>query len=280
MRVFYENTQGEKHELTSGALRIVSINGADPYTSITTIDNAYSAGSTYIKERIGQRSITMQIAVSGAGPDEARDFIRRLFRFGEEGTLSFIYEYDYKITERTIKCRVEKIPYTIKERPDTMQVSLLCTDPFFKGESSEHLIAGIIPMWEFPFELPPEGEYFEFSSVQPTGAADIINNGDVEAGCVISVLINSSTDNIQITNRTTGKYFRLNYGFSEGDRVVIDSRLNCKSAVLNGQEDILYCMDTSSSFIVIVPGVNRISYDGELMKASVEAVFEENYMGI
>ncbi len=282
MKIHYINHFNEKITLTDSEFHTLSVNGVTPFTAIKSRENAFSAGADYISEHIMQRNITL-VVYSEGDIDEAREKLCRVFRTGGEGTLYFDYGNG---STRTIKCRPESMPAPLKERPGTMQISLLCLDPFFEDARSTSVqVCGERGLWEFDWEFT---DNFEFGTIKEDESTLVVNDGAYPAGCIIKINIRTGTvEGLKITNHDTNEYIALSGAYTVGDQITIDTRSKHKSVTLLSSgsivpRNIISRFIWGSSFFELPSGNSRISArsDNGISGIDVNIYFSERYESI
>ena len=99
----------------------------------------------------------------------------------------------------------------------------------------------------------------EFSRIVLEDEEDLINDGDVEIGLIITLKARGTLDTPIIYNTETNEYFRLNITMDEGDEVYINTKPKQKTVELtsNGAvTNIIGQLASGSTWLTLVPGDN------------------------
>lgn len=257
-----ENERGEQLELTHNEnYDVVEIIGLNPPTAaINTANVAGYDGARFNSSRVEQRNIVITLNIRY--PIEANRLA--LYKYFRVKRYIKIY---YKNGSRDVYIEgyVESFENNLFGMTQQPQISIICPNPFWKSIKETYVdFSNLSALFEFPFSISSSG--IEFSRINKVTTA-YINAGDVETGAIIRFYATSNQIlNPIFYNRTTGKYFGLNFDMHEGDVIIINSQQGEKSAALlrNGQTtNILSSRQSGSSWITFEPGENEISYSAD-----------------
>lgn len=257
-----ENERGEQLELTHNEnYDVVEIIGLNPPTAaINTANVAGYDGARFNSSRVEQRNIVITLNIRY--PIEANRLA--LYKYFRVKRYIKIY---YKNGSRDVYIEgyVESFENNLFGMTQQPQISIICPNPFWKSIKETYVdFSNLSALFEFPFSISSSG--IEFSRINKVTTA-YINAGDVEIGAIIRFYATSNQIlNPIFYNRTTGKYFGLNFDMHEGDVIIINSQQGEKSAALlrNGQTtNILSSRQSGSSWITFEPGENEISYSAD-----------------
>lgn len=257
-----ENEQGEQLELTHNenydVLEVIGLN--PPTAAINTAIVAGFDGSRFNSARIEQRNIVITLNIRY--PIEANRLI--LYKYFRVKRYVKIY---YKNGSRDvfIEGYVENFENNIFTQLQRPQISIICPNPFWKSTTDINVeFSNMTALFEFPFSIPSEG--IEFSSINKI-TTTYINIGDVATGAIIKFYANSDQIlNPIFYNRTTGKYFGLNFDMYDGDVITVNTQQGEKSVTLLRDgitTNILSNRQTGSTWITFEPGENEISYGAD-----------------
>lgn len=244
-------------------IQIYDIKGLGPVTAqINSTAKGQGAGSTFSSSSIGNRNVVFGIQLHGNDIETSRrtvyqyfpigDFVRLIFRSGNDFWLLYGY--------------VESVTPEIFTKVPSMQVSVVCVDPFFRRHPNSNSI-----------EVSPlaGGSMISYQGTVDTGV-DIeiqIKPGDVPSGF----------GNIFITQQTPGKpnrsfgledfdINRLTQGkLSPGDLIKISTSVGKKKATLtrNGvnynilpalKDELGYFLNTSTWPLLQVRRFSTFTY--------------------
>ena len=211
-------------------INVRSIEGIGPpkgnvnYTEITSGD-----GGVYNSSRASARNITMELGpMVTPSVEENRHKIYKYFVLNKQVTLTFTT--DQRICQ--IVGYVEKVEPDIFSEDETIDVSIVCPDPYFYSVDAEIgsvNFSGVVDTFEFPFENPIESgksvlSVFPMSlaasarSAQTIKLSDILITGIVDPdGYFITSYGSYSVATIDITDaqtvtveRTGSMYYTVN----------------------------------------------------------------------
>lgn len=138
--------------------------------------------------------------------------------------------------------------------------------PFWTSqEEIESLVSYIEPLWVLPFAIPTEGMVFSVN--QPT-ASTLIVNEDLPVGCRITFTANGgSITNPGIICAETQEQMVIDTPLSDGDRIVIDTRLGHRKIIgynsLGQSYNGMKFLTASSDWITLQTGLNTFSFFAE-----------------
>ena len=172
-------------------------------------------------------------------------------------------------------------------RPGTMQVSLLCGDPYFIKDGALTLICGDNAMWEFDDWELSEEDAFEFGKLSSGSSAFISNDGETDAGCIIRAEVKSSVNGIKIVQASSKEYIALKGTFSAGEIITIDTRSRRKAIKLSSvtsdtETDIMSRLIWGSTFFSIPRGGCQVyaALDNGSDALNITIRFDERYRGV
>ena len=126
---------------------------------------------------------------------------------------------------------------------ETVQISIICPNPYFKNVS----------------EIVNSG-------LEETTTIIILNNGDVTTGMDISINFTGDITNPVIRNAVTGEFYRLNRSFISGDKVTINTRNVEKSVILTQSDvniNIINAVDAASVWLQLQHGNNELHFNAD-----------------
>lgn len=278
MKIWYEGSDGNAVDLWRGNIRAVKIYGAMHESDIAAAENSFGDGGVFSGERAAVRTLRLIVRLCG-GQAAARSKLRGIFRGG-------ILHFSDGGIQRKISCRHVKTEYGISKLSDRAEVTFLCAEPFFLDENTAAAAAGgIVCLWEFPWELP-EAKEFEFSAVNESPCAEIMNTGEVPCGFTAVIYVQRDINGIKIEEPVSGKYISVKMDIPAGSRVYVDTRGGGKSVILyqtseNIPLDITSAAEYGSEFFSLRCGMNRVYfYDSDGGRIDAEISCQGLYGGI
>lgn len=267
MKLTYENEYGEVLDLSRGNIRAVKADGLCLKSELKTVESADLIGSAYVTGHIGCRRISLLLYAFGSY-EKLSPVIFSAFRVLKNGVLTVLYD-DGKVRKTT--CITESIDYPLIKGCGKAVVTLLCPSPYFEDTKWEDVqLCGENELIEFDgFELPEE-DILELSSINDRYSAALINHGDTDIGCIITVSASRRAGGIKIINPDTKQQLAINYPVYAGAVLVFDTRSGHKSITIRNSSsvdgdaaDITPYIKWGSEFIRLSPGRNRLYISAE-----------------
>lgn len=256
-----ENTKNKILELTQNEseYQVVSIEGLNPPNAqINTSKIAGLDGSKFNSSSLNERNLVITIKLNG-NIEQNRINFYSFFRSKE--WIKFYYKNDSR--EVYIEGYVESVACGLFTNNETMQISILCPNPYFKG--MDEIIDDIsksIAAFEFPFAIDVT-DPIEFSTIDTSKITRVDNDSESETGVIIDIDVLGNCNKIQLNNISTGEIFTLNYEFLESDKITIDTNKGSKSVSLirNATKINLFgALVKNSTFFQLNIGDNYFSY--------------------
>ena len=276
-----ENQYGKTLNLTQNPnYDVLKIDGLTPPDALLIMNEISNFdGSIYNGSRLSNRNIVITIKPNFP-VERNRLAIYEYFRIKSQVKFSFkndardVYIYGY----------VESIDGDLFEFNQTLQISIICNDPYFKESSVTTLdFISVESLFEFPFSISEEG--IEFSRIIIT-SQHVVNGSNFDNGLIIEM--HALADNIvnpMFYNLTTNTFLGLNYVLNAGDTVVINTNKGHKSVILirDGQKiNLINYLKPFSAWIQIIAGDNELSYssDSGADELSVNVTYENKFEGV
>ena len=259
-RLKIENQNGDILNLTeNNAYDVLKVEGLNPpsaslnYSEISNYD-----GSIYNSGRLENRNIVLTIKIHNPA-EENRINLYKYFQMKKQ--VRIYYENNTRAVY--IDGRIETFECDYFSINETVQISIICNDPYWKEEHKTEIeFSRVISLFEFPMDIPPEG--IEFSRIE-TLLSTFINNSEIETGVTIEFRANTNHIlNPKFINRTTQEFFKVIFDMNKSDVIRINTRRGNKSVTLirNGIEtNIINNMVRGSSWIQLAPSTNELSYE-------------------
>ena len=228
--------------------------------------------------RIGVRNIVIYLELR-RNVEENKALLYKLFRKKKEGTLY------YKSAQRDvyIKGYVEDITPDQYSNPVTVQIVVVCFDPYFlDAQAIVTDIARNVPKLHFKLAMTaprPFGVYSE--NLTQT----MINRGDEALGMLIHIYASDRAEIPKIYNNETGEFFELGIELFAGDEIVINTKQGEHAVTLirAAQEfNIFVAITRGSSWLQLEVGSNTFgataSSGGDALRFTLTTV--ERYEGV
>lgn len=271
-----ENTNGEIFELTHdfGNYYVTDVSGlTPPATTINTAKAGIIDGTFFNSASVEERNIVISLTING----DIEANRQKLYRIFPRKTACTVY---FKNANRDVKIQgyVETIEADLFSKREKAQISIICPRPYFEDLATIYAeLTATLAMFEFPFAIE-EDHPIPFSEATDYPIAEIVNEGDAEAGCIISIEVNDTIQGIKIINTSTQQFFYLDSAFVDHDKITI-STISGQMGVTRERggtkTNILNYVGANSTWLRLAPGVNYFTYtidDGDT--EDVEITFE------
>jgi hypothetical protein len=271
-----ENTNGEIFELTHDFSNyyVTDVSGlTPPATTINTAKAGIIDGTFFNSASVEERNIVISLTING----DIEANRQKLYRIFPRKTACTVY---FKNANRDVKIQgyVETIESDLFSKREKAQISIICPRPYFEDLATIYAeLTATLAMFEFPFAIE-EDNPIPFSEATDYPIAEIMNEGDAEAGCIISIEVNDTIQGIKIINTSTQQFFYLDSAFVDHDKITI-STISGQMGVTRerggAKTNILNYVGANSTWLRLAPGVNYFTYtidDGDT--EDVEITFE------
>lgn len=258
---------------------LIDIKGLSPEGKINTATNAGYDGSTFVSDEIPERTIDMVLGFRCDDAEEAKERLYSIFAPKSKGTL--VYESDVK--KRKIEYIAQKVDTCISEYPMKIQISLLCTNPFFSEASAKNkIMSAVEPLFRFPFTFNGP---FKFSERMTSVIENFINDSIYDVWPIIELKAISALTNPSIMNINTYEKMKVNISLSAGEKIRIDTRMDKKTISKisgNGEVNCFNYMDKDFQFFKLYVGDNYLKYDADTNAAGLQTTvsWENLYGGV
>lgn len=180
--------------------------------SLTQAKGINQTGATIQGRNIQPRPVNVTGYLVGDNQQQHKDDLLAVIRPDLGGKL---YADDYYLNVYpTATPSIES-----KRNGAQFQFSLLAAYPYWcKDDSAEAVLAGITPMFKFPWNI---SSAYQFGKLTETQFFNVINRGQVPVPFTATVLASGEVVNPKITNAITGKYLRIKKTMESGERIVV-----------------------------------------------------------
>lgn len=278
-----KNARGDMLNLSQNnnyqVLKVEGLNPPPANVNLTELSGMDGSKKNFAK--IPSRNLVIYIKVLPPVEDNRLN-LYRYFRTGQDCTIYFANNSRDVFIEGTI----ETIECPLFENNQTMQISILCPQPYFSAV--DYFIAeisNIVAMFEFPFSIEESGQ--EFSTYDNNRVTNVYNQGDVEIGFLIRIYAKNTLSNPTIWNSNTRDYFKVNITLSQYDVLEICTIKGQRSLKVkrNGEsnyENIINLKADGSTWLTLLPGCNTFTYTTSVgdENAQVEFIAYDLYQGV
>ena len=235
-----QNAAGNTLQLTQNKnYAVTGVQGLTPVAAnINTSTAGINDGVLYNSARLGYRNIVITLYLTN---DIEKNRIK-LYDFFQTKQFCTLY-FSNDSRNVSISGYVETFECDLFSVSETVQISIICPNPYFKNVS----------------EIVNSG-------LEETTTIIILNNGDVTTGMDISINFTGDITNPVIRNAVTGEFYRLNRSFISGDKVTINTRNGEKSVILTQSDvniNIINAVDAASVWLQLQHGNNELHFNAD-----------------
>lgn len=257
---------------------VKSVDGLGPGKSDINITEISSGdGGTFNSSRLTTRNIVLSLGFLWKDTiEDIRQLSYKYFPIKRKVTLKI--ETDNRILET--EGYVESNEPNIFSKQEETDISIICPNPYFYSADEDGLnttiFSGVEPMFEFPFCNNSLTEnLLVMGSIENRTEQNIIYEGDVEIGVVITIHAIGSASGVTIYNVSTREQMKLDStklqqitgsDIKNGDDIVISTVQGDKRITLTREgvtTNILNCLDKTSSWFELSKGDNIFAYTAE-----------------
>ena len=274
-----ENEYGQVLSLTENEnYTVTSVEGLDEApATINSTKNGNEDGADFNSSTVNDRQIIITLTINY--PAELNRI--NLYKYFKTSKSVKLY-YTNGTRDVFIEGICQNVSIDLFAKKQIGQITIDCLKPFFnkKGQDTD-LFSNVVPMVEFPLEIEDERE---FSVIENTNI-HIINEGDVETGCIINIHADFPSSNPVIYNLTTGEFFGLIVDLAEGDDIYINTKNREKDVYLmsNGvKTGLAGKIIPQSQWLKIIPGNNELTIqsDGTIESLVAQFTINQQYIGV
>lgn len=242
-----------------------------PKANINVTDVVTSDGGLFNSARLGSRNIVFTFLLLGnPSVEDSRMLIYKYFPIKKKVKLTFKTEN----RECYIDGYIETCEPNIFSKKETISVSVICPDPYFKSTKSRRtMFHGEEPTFEFPFENDSLTEpKIEVGDIKLSTYRNIPYEGDEDVGMTITINFTGTVRNLIIYDIDMKEKMKIDdarletltgSGITKGDQIIICTVDKKKSITLirNGvRTNILNVLDKDVDWLRIRKGNNVYSY--------------------
>ena len=258
-----ENSLKNSIELTHNAdYSVLEIQWLNPPTAtINTSETSLFDGAKYVSSRANMRSMNIMLAINHKA-ERNRLALLNVVRTNQKICVR------YKNSSRNvfIEGYVENIEIAYFAAKQTIAISILCPEPYFKNASQIiNEVSLIVGNFHFPFAIETSAP-IPFSYYEESLQVNVINVGDVVCGMTVKIYVGGEVINPKIFNRETREFFGIDYTFKNGDEVTIATQEGQKSVTLlrEGKTiNIFNYISKSSTWLQLDIGDNVFTYEAD-----------------
>jgi len=155
-------------------------------------------------------------------------------------------------------------------------VSILCESPYLESpDVITYEIASVASAFHFPFSSKESPKELLFGYPFVGDSIIVHNDGDIESGCIFEIIALKDISNPAIYHPEDNTSFQLLINMDAGDKVIINTKIGQKSAVLKRGEEthnVINYIREGSVWFSLKPGdtVFSILYSSTITKTKTE----------
>lgn len=264
-------------------MRIVSVTGIGRQADIVTMAVSDFDGELYYNTAEKARNIVITVRYIGA--ESTHEASKMRLTDICDGKHEVMLRYISPLRDVYITGRVEKCDTPPNTHPMKTQISLLCSDPYFKEYGGNvYTMAGTEPCFEFPVDISEGG--IEFAQLYESRIVRIENKGEADTGAIWTLTAKTQCTNPKIENADTGEYMTVPVKMETGDILIFNTNRGEKSITFyrNGiATDLFNSRDPLMTFLQVKTGVNYFKYSfetGDERACDITVQFDRKYGGI
>lgn len=279
----------------ASGLIVTKIDGLGPTkATINTTELASSDGAMFNSSRITSRNIVMSFQLLEDPVTNLIETTRlKVYRaFPLKKNVTIVIETDHRIAQTT--GYVETNEPDIFQKHETMQVSIVCPDPFFYSSDRSLSLNGVESQFYFPFSNESlEEPLISLGEIISAVGTPYYYDGDISCGVLIHMHINGEVINPVIYNAITKERMEFDSSkvklitkdgidnFTAGDDIALSSISGNKYVTLTrqGKEyNILACLPKLTQWITITKGDNVFGYLADVGSSYLSMTINTNIL--
>jgi len=243
---------------------------------INTAELSNSDGSIYTSARANSRNIVFNLQAYPTGYQTVEDIRLLSYKyFPVKKKIKIVFETENRICE--IYGYVESNEPGIFSKEVTMQISVICPDPYFYSSGDTSITTttfyGVDPMFEFPFSNESLTEnLIEFGKIKNETEQVIYYEGDSEIGVIIKIKALGDVSSLTIYDMQTQKTMSIHDDkmisltgskIKYGDEIIISTVVGEKKITLFRDglyTNIINCLERDAYWFQLFPGDNLFAY--------------------
>lgn len=258
------------------------------FTELATTDGAVDNFA-----RLNTRELSLKLILLGnPSIEDTRLKIYKYFPIKQ--MITFQIETDNRIAYT--KGRVESVEPDIFSQKESVDISILCPDPYFRDlETQELIFVNVEPLFEFIYSNESLTENLtEFGEVKYEREKEIYYEGDTEVGVIIKFHLLGTVRGLGIFNSGNRAVITINDekielltggGLMRGDDIIINTIKGKRSATLIRRAkryNIINALDRPINWITIVKGLNKLRFNSKegISKIDLEVDYDMVYEGV
>lgn len=227
--IILENKNGDQLTFAqTGAFTVTDIQGLNPpEATINTSEVALIDGAKFNSAKLNMRTINIAFAIQ-YGASFNRLAIYKVLK--SKQYVKLYYNGDYRKVQ--IEGYIQSIDIDYFAQKQIVTCCILCPSPYFKeAQEVVNELQAIIAAFHFPFSSTATPQLV-FGEINTNVGLEVVNDGDVDCGLIITLYARNAVSNPKIFNYVTSEFFGVNYSMRAGDQITIDTRQGQKTVTL------------------------------------------------
>lgn len=269
-----------------------------PKANINTTDLAITDGSIFNSARAGSRNIVFQFQLTEDPETNLVETVRqRTYKyFPLKKEITLIFETDHRVA--TIEGYVESNEPDIFQKDETIQISIVCPNPWFYTEDKTIVLNGVDSEFSFPFSNESlTDNLINFGEIVSSVGIQYYYDGDVDSGVVFHLHATDTVKDITLYNMITKEKMIISTGVIKtivggeeddmisGDDIYLSTLSGDRYIYLirSGKEyNILPALPKITDWIHLVKGFNAFGYLASSGKSNlgIEVLTKALYEGV
>lgn len=223
------------------------------FSTIANVD-----GKVYNSGRINERNLVFYVKIF---PDieTNRNILYQHFPIGQQVRIF----YRNGLHSVYIDGYVESFECDFFTDNEMAQISILCTDPYFRGVEKKTTVISVVQKnFEFPFSIPVNQPIV--ISDRKYDVIEMMDIGGIGTGMIVKFeAIGDNVLNPWLENKTTGQKMKVNAEIDTGEKIIVNTNkhhLSVTKVYTDGRrENILNAMGSSFQWVQLAAGENCIA---------------------
>lgn len=262
-KIIYDNGMRQMTFSKSGTIWITTLSGfSSNNITISETQATGQTGTTLSGQAIQPKDITIDGVIRGDIAANRRALL---------ATVSPGIPARITVVQGNKSYYLEGVPTKTPEISDGMSeqdFQFAFHSPYPYWQDTDHVnstVSGLAALFRFPFYTG--GEWY-ISKYSEGYYGEVINEGDMAVGFVVSFYASAQVSNPEILHMGTGKKIRLNIDLAAGDRIIVSTVYGQKRVTVlysdgNAENGFRYLSMDSGLDMEILPGKNLIRHDAD-----------------
>lgn len=271
IEIIAENQYGTQLNLTGNNDYRTTATGFDPSNAVintSTIGN--NDGTVINSARVDNRNIVLSVVLQNH-VESARLALYNVFRPKQKVRLYL----NTDMRKVYIDGFVESIELDHFSNPQTAQISILCTFPFFRNVNEKVQESLFVEsLFEFPFTIEAAG--IPFSEFHSLVFVTLFNDGEVSAGMEIEFEAHADVVNPIIYSETTHGAIGIMTTLERGQRVIVNTTVGEKSVtgIIDGKEvNYIRYLNKNPEWFQLSAGENYYTFAADSGLEALNVIF-------